>query len=68
MATFASLTKPEQKQYTNWLISHYLGQQSTINKYQQAESDEDRTTQQSALDAIQAEDISVDGWQASLTG
>ena len=66
MATFAELTKDQQKTYCNFSISHFLQRRKLITDYQSAVTEEERTAIQSALDDKAAEDISVDGWLASL--
>ena len=66
MAVFTDLTKEQQLNYTNFLLNHYMEQRRIIQKHRSATTDEDRTTFQNALDAKTAEDITVDGYLATL--
>jgi hypothetical protein len=63
---FPDLTKEQQLNYTNFLLNHYMEQRRIIASYRSATSDPDRVILQAALDAKVAEDITVDGWLATL--
>lgn len=63
---FPDLTKEQQLDYTNFVLNHYIEQRRIIASYRSATSDPDRAIWQAALDAKVAEDITVDGWLATL--